>query len=219
MPFTLTLIQSLLVTPVICFAFFALSFCDGVAPTATTFINCDKTFNCGSITNVTFPFTGGDRPDHCGLPEFRLTCQQPNNVAELTHNSVTYRVLQLDQTLKRLTLSRSDLYNNTCLSHFTNSTLNSTFFSIGDLDDDALSIIYRCNSSAMSIKPQNLFSCSIPGVNFTDAYYIVGPIPSDPILRFINCSVSVTVPILRSAGARLVSNEISLSEAVMQVLA
>ena len=71
----------------------------------------------------------------------------------------------------------------------------------------------------MSIKPQNLFSCSIPGVNFTDAYYIVGPIPSDPILRSINCSVSVTVPILRSAGARLVSNEISLSEAVMQVLA
>ena len=148
----------------------------------------------------------------CALP----ICQHPIIVAYLSHYSVSYRVLQLDQNLKRLILSRSDLYNNACLSLFTNSTLISTFFSFGDLDDDALSIIYRCNSSAMSIKPQNLFSCSIPGVNFTDAYYIVGPIPSDPILRFINCSVSVTVPILRSAGARLVSNEISLSEAVMQ---
>lgn len=68
----------------------------------------------------------------------------------------------------------------------------------------------------MSIKPQNLFSCSIPGLNFTDPCYIVGPIPSDPILRFINCSVSVTVPILRCAGARLTSSEISLSEALMQ---
>lgn len=68
----------------------------------------------------------------------------------------------------------------------------------------------------MTIKPQNLFSCSIPRVNFTGAYYIVGPIPSDPVFTFMYCTVSVTVPILRSAGVRLTSYEISLSEALMQ---
>ncbi|CAI9110653.1 OLC1v1010716C1 [Oldenlandia corymbosa var. corymbosa] len=192
--------------------FFTPSCCNGDA----TYSGCDRTYSCGAISNVTFPFTGGDRPDHCGLPEFKLTCQPNTNITELTHNSITYRVLHLDQTSKRLTLSRSDLYNNTCPSQFVNTTLNPTFFVYGDQDDLPLTLIYGCNSTAVTFTPGNLFDCAIPTSTFSDSYYIIGAIPSDPVFRFIPCSVSVTLPLMRSAGLRLTSNQTNLGEALME---
>lgn len=68
----------------------------------------------------------------------------------------------------------------------------------------------------MSIKPHNLFTCNSGGLNFTDAYHLVGPVPSDPILRIISCSVNIDVPILRAVADRLGSSRMSLDEALMQ---
>lgn len=68
----------------------------------------------------------------------------------------------------------------------------------------------------MSVKPQNHFSCGSSISNFTDSYYIIGPVPTDPILRFIFCSVSIRVPVLKSSGERLTGSRISLGEALMQ---
>ncbi|KAL0424029.1 UNVERIFIED_CONTAM: LEAF RUST 10 DISEASE-RESISTANCE LOCUS RECEPTOR-LIKE PROTEIN KINASE-like 1.4 [Sesamum radiatum] len=182
---------------------------------ATTYANCSRTFSCGAISNVTYPFTGGDRPAHCGLPEFALTCRD-NSTAELTYKSVAYRVLELDQTRKTLVLSRSDLYNNTCPSEFRETTLNSTFFSYNGPQNEALTLFYGCNTSAMSIKPYNLFSCNSSWLNFTDAYYLVGPVPVDPILRILYCSENVSVPLLRATGNQLTALRLSLGQALMQ---
>ncbi|KAL0431342.1 UNVERIFIED_CONTAM: LEAF RUST 10 DISEASE-RESISTANCE LOCUS RECEPTOR-LIKE PROTEIN KINASE-like 1.3 [Sesamum radiatum] len=182
---------------------------------ATTYASCRGTFSCGAISNVTYPFTGGDRPAHCGIPEFALTCRD-NTTAELIHNSVAYRVLELDQTRKTLVLSRLDLYNNTCPSEFRETILNSTFFSYNGPQNEALTLFYGCNTSAMPIKPYNLFSCNSSGLNFTDAYYLVGPVPVDPILRILYCSVNVSVPLLRAAGNQLTAVRLSLGQALMQ---
>ncbi|KAL0381421.1 UNVERIFIED_CONTAM: LEAF RUST 10 DISEASE-RESISTANCE LOCUS RECEPTOR-LIKE PROTEIN KINASE-like 1.4 [Sesamum angustifolium] len=182
---------------------------------ATTYANCSRTFSCGAISNVTYPFTGGDRPPHCGLPEFALTCRD-NSIAELTYKSVAYRVLELDQTRKTLVLSRSDLYNNTCPSEFRETILNSTFFSYNGRQNEALTLFYGCNTSAMSIKPYNLFSCNSSWLNFTDAYYLVGPVPVDPILRILYCSENVSVPLLRATGNQLTALRLSLGQALMQ---
>ncbi|KAI3462564.1 hypothetical protein Pfo_019227 [Paulownia fortunei] len=182
---------------------------------ATTYANCDRTFSCGTISNVNFPFTGGDRPSYCGLPEFALTCRE-NTITELTYNSLAYRVLHLDQTQKTLILSRSDLYNNSCPSEFRNTVLNSTLFSYSGPQNEALTLFYGCNTTAMSMRPYNLFSCNSSGLNFTDAYYLIGPVPSDPILRIINCSMNIGVPVLRAAGNLLTALQMSLGEALMQ---
>ncbi|KAL0461987.1 UNVERIFIED_CONTAM: LEAF RUST 10 DISEASE-RESISTANCE LOCUS RECEPTOR-LIKE PROTEIN KINASE-like 1.3 [Sesamum latifolium] len=184
-------------------------------PAATTYASCGGSFSCGTITNVTYPFTGGDRPAHCGLPEFALTCRD-NTTAELTHNSVAYRVLELDQTRKTLVLSRSDLYNNTCPSEFRETILNSTFFSYDVPQNEALTLFYGCNTSAMRFRPYNLFSCNSSGLSFTDAYYLVGPVPVDPILRILYCSVNVSVPLLRAAGNQLTALQLSIGQALMQ---
>ncbi|XP_059670612.1 LEAF RUST 10 DISEASE-RESISTANCE LOCUS RECEPTOR-LIKE PROTEIN KINASE-like 2.5 [Cornus florida] len=76
-----------------------------------TYPNCTNTFTCGSLQNITYPFTGGDRQVHCGPPDFHLSCR--DSTTEFTTNSVTYRVLQINQSEKALTLARSDLWNNT----------------------------------------------------------------------------------------------------------
>lgn len=68
----------------------------------------------------------------------------------------------------------------------------------------------------MRIRPYNLFSCNSSGLNFTDAYYLVGPVPVDPILRILYCSVNVSVPLLRAAGNQLTALRLSLGQALMQ---
>ncbi|KAK4393599.1 LEAF RUST 10 DISEASE-RESISTANCE LOCUS RECEPTOR-LIKE PROTEIN KINASE-like 1.4 [Sesamum angolense] len=181
----------------------------------TTYPNCNRTFSCGPIINITYPFSGADRPAYCGLPGFALTCRD-NTITELIQDLLAYRVLQLDQTQRTLVLSRSDLYNNTCPSEFHNTTLNSTlFFSDGPLNE-ALTLFFGCNTSGMTVRPYNLFTCNSTGLNFTDAYHLIGPVPRDPILSIVSCSVSVSVPVLRTAGNRLTNSRLSLGEALMQ---
>ncbi|KAG6392606.1 hypothetical protein SASPL_146830 [Salvia splendens] len=117
--------------------------------TITTFSNCDRTFSCGAIQNISYPFIGGARPSYCGVPDLALSCRS-NNVTVLTHNKINYRVLLLDQEQKRLVLSRADLYHTTCPSRFRNSTLKSTLLSSNASQNQDLTLFYGCNSTATS---------------------------------------------------------------------
>ncbi|GFY82865.1 protein kinase superfamily protein [Actinidia rufa] len=137
------------------------------SPTATA------RFSCGSsLSRLTYPFTGGDRPAHCGPPQFRLTCRD-NAYAELTAaDSVTYRVLQLNTTRKTLVLARSDLWNNTCPKKFLNSTLDPTAFSYGGETED-LCLVYGC-SSLTNYTPYNQFNCVVSGANNSNAFLLGG---------------------------------------------
>ncbi|XP_042040222.1 LEAF RUST 10 DISEASE-RESISTANCE LOCUS RECEPTOR-LIKE PROTEIN KINASE-like 1.4 [Salvia splendens] len=188
-----------------------------------TYPNCDRTFSCGSITNVTFPFHGGDRPSHCGIPDFALTCRTGNT----TELAGTFRVLQIDQIQKLLLLARSDLYNNTCPSQFRNVTLNASYFTYNTLpQNEQLTMVYGCNTSVFNsterdttefgIRRDNRIKCNSTDSNLSSAFYWVGPLPSDPILKIITCNISVNVPMLKIAGDRLTNSTLSLGEALMQ---
>ncbi|KAG6385882.1 hypothetical protein SASPL_154765 [Salvia splendens] len=191
--------------------------------TPDTYPNCDRTFSCGSITNVTFPFHGGDRPSHCGIPDFALTCRTGNT----TELAGTFRVLQIDQIQKLLLLARSDLYNNTCPSQFRNVTLNASYFTYNTLpQNEQLTMVYGCNTSVFNsterdttefgIRRDNRIKCNSTDSNLSSAFYWVGPLPSDPILKIITCNISVNVPMLKIAGDRLTNSTLSLGEALMQ---
>lgn len=174
----------------------------------TFFPNCNRTFSCGSLQNITYPFTGGDRPEHCGLPGFRLICR--DGYAELNMKSLIYRVLRIDQTGKNLTLTRLDLWNNTCPSQFANSTLNFTIFNYG-VGNEELNLFYGCDSVKT---PSNQFNCNASGSasgNSSYAYYLIGPVP-DPILKIIRCNTSLRIPVLQSAANSLTANNITLGE-------
>ncbi|XP_022759282.1 LEAF RUST 10 DISEASE-RESISTANCE LOCUS RECEPTOR-LIKE PROTEIN KINASE-like 1.4 isoform X3 [Durio zibethinus] len=181
-------------------------------PDNSTLSGCNQTFSCGEITNLGYPFTGGPRPAHCGPPGFRLTCSN-NTILELLSDSLTYRVIKLDPQTQTMTLSRSDLYNNPipCMLNFTNTTLNSTIFTLTSANQN-LTLFYGCYSlNSSSFHPLNLFSC-----NNTGAYYVVGPVPSDPVFKIIQCNVSVIVPILGSAVNALLRNRSLLGEVLME---
>ncbi|GFZ18929.1 protein kinase family protein [Actinidia rufa] len=184
------------------------------AAAAATFPNCHRTFSCGSLQNLTYPFTGGERPDYCGPPEFRLTCRE-NTYAELTLDSVPYRVLEINQTQKTLVLARSDLWNNTCPQKFANSTIDSNVFNY-DFDNQDLHLVYGC-SSLLNYTPYNRFNCTVSGVNSSDAFYLVGPVPVDPILGVVTkCNVTITVPVASDAAGRLIGNQTTLTETLMK---
>ncbi|XP_034706267.1 LEAF RUST 10 DISEASE-RESISTANCE LOCUS RECEPTOR-LIKE PROTEIN KINASE-like 1.4 isoform X2 [Vitis riparia] len=176
----------------------------------TFFPNCNRTFSCGSLQNITYPFTGGDRPEHCGPPGFRLICR--DGYAELNMKSLIYRVLRIDQTGENLTLTRLDLWNNTCPSQFANSTLNFTIFNYG-VGNEELNLFYGCDSVKL-MTPSNQFNCNASGSasgNSSYAYYLIGPVP-DPILKIIRCNTSLRIPVLQSAANSLTANNISLGE-------
>ncbi|KAL3735611.1 hypothetical protein ACJRO7_024695 [Eucalyptus globulus] len=71
-------------------------------PTASSFSagnslsNCNRTFSCSPLVNVSYLFTGGDCPAHCGPPEFHLSCI--GDYPELTAGSLTYHVQALNET-------------------------------------------------------------------------------------------------------------------------
>ncbi|KAL3630353.1 hypothetical protein CASFOL_023337 [Castilleja foliolosa] len=177
---------------------------------------CNHTFSCGGdIINVTYPFTGDDRHPNCGPPGLALTCR--GNTTELTQNSVAYNVLQLDQNRKTLTLSRPDLYtNNMCPTQFHNTSLNPEQFSYGSPLNDVVTLFYGCNLSA--VMPYNIFSCKSRGSNYSDAYSLIGVGAEDQVYRGLSasCNVSISVPVLSTAGAGLRAAVLSLEEALMQ---
>lgn len=185
-------------------------------PTFSSFPGCEGTFSCGNIHNLSYPFTGGDRPDYCGPPEFRLTCPK-NDYPEITVESVTYRVLEANLTEKTLIIARSDLWNNTCPSTFVNSTLDSNTFNSGSDENVNLTIFFGCSSSPMFsdfIQPQNRFFCDVGGVDLTDSYYLIGEVPIDPILKMIHCTNGVRIPLLKTVGAELNRSLVTLTEAL-----
>ena len=133
-----------------------------VATTASFDDECyhQPPFDCGPFKNLSYPFTSElqHSQSHCGQPELQLTNCDPTASPELTIPPLSYRVIRLNQTDKTLTLARSDLWNNTCLTN--SKILNSTILNYTTENED-LTIYYGCffNYTLMRM-PANLFNCS-----------------------------------------------------------
>ncbi|XP_065848345.1 LEAF RUST 10 DISEASE-RESISTANCEUS RECEPTOR-LIKE PROTEIN KINASE-like 1.4 isoform X3 [Euphorbia lathyris] len=177
-----------------------------------TFPYCNHTFSCGNLTNIDYPFSGGLRPDYCGLPGFQLTCVD-NSTTLITINSLLYRVIELNQLTQTLLLSREDLFNTTCTNLLIDTNFNNTLFAFGS-NTEIVTLFYGCNDSVLpeTSKPANSFTCEIKGGK-VDAYYLFGSVsaPKDPILTVFHCSASIQVPILFELLHVLESNRSLLS--------
>ncbi|XP_041007606.1 LEAF RUST 10 DISEASE-RESISTANCE LOCUS RECEPTOR-LIKE PROTEIN KINASE-like 1.4 isoform X2 [Juglans microcarpa x Juglans regia] len=172
------------------------------------YFDCPKTFDCGPFKNLSYPFSNRGE---CGHSEFRLTCD--NEFAGLTVASMSYRVLRLNETAKTMTLVRSDLWNNTCPHNYFNYTLNPAVFPYGT-DTEDLTIYYGC-SNLSSVTPTNRFHCTINGNSSNDAYFLTGPVPTDPILRIVNCSFGLREKIFKAEAFELTNNRSTLIKVLM----
>lgn len=111
-------------------------------------------------------------------------------------------------------MARSDLWNETCPKELVNTTMDSRYFSYGGGNTD-LTMFYRCNTSLPDLEPANRFWCGNHGWSRNDSYFLVGPVPFDPILQIVECDGSVEVPILNSIAVNLTHNRSLLAEALM----
>ena len=182
--------------------------------------NCNQNFSCGNLTNVTYPFTGGPRPSHCGPPEFGLTCED-ESVTILKANSLSYRVIHLDQTSQTLILSRSDLDDGSpCTRQFTNTSLDNRIFSLGSSHDE-ISLFYGCkkiNDSYMgSDQLKNFrFSCDNHGVTEEGFFSIVYPYDGYSFPNTFECQTNIRVPIPGTRVQQLLDNGSPVGEVLKE---
>ncbi|XP_011021284.1 PREDICTED: probable receptor-like protein kinase At1g67000 isoform X2 [Populus euphratica] len=172
--------------------------------------NCNQNFSCGILTNVTYPFTGGLRPSHCGPPEFGLTCED-ESVTILKANSLSYRVTHLDQTSQTLRLSRSDLADDgPCTLQFTSTILDNKISILGS--NHELSLFYGCKKINDSYMGSDLllkisrFSCDNDGVTIEGFFSIAYPYGEYSFPDAFECHTNIRVPILGSRAQQLRDN-------------
>ncbi|KAJ6364659.1 hypothetical protein OIU76_029594 [Salix suchowensis] len=170
---------------------------------ASDLSNCNQTFSCGDLTNITYPFTGGQLPSHCGPPEFHLWCYD-NRTTTLTANSLPYRVTRVNQTSQtlRLSLVIFGVYNDSPCIDKTATFDSSSFSLVSNLS--TLSLFYTCNDPGDSDKENFKLSWCIPGYSEEEFFKIGGPV-FDP--RFMEkCPPNFQVPFLPSWAQQLQAN-------------
>ncbi|XP_048422232.1 G-type lectin S-receptor-like serine/threonine-protein kinase At1g61500 isoform X1 [Pyrus x bretschneideri] len=112
-----------------------------------SYTTCSKTFNCGGITKVGFPFWGDGRPDNCGYPELKLACS--NDVTTIEIMRVKYRLLKINQDEQTLKVVRDDYYDKICSPKFGDTKLDSNLFDYVSGSSD-FTLLYDCASSSLA---------------------------------------------------------------------
>ncbi|KAL8532038.1 hypothetical protein ACS0TY_008591 [Phlomoides rotata] len=120
---------------------------------------CGNTFSCGNkITGIMHPFRGSKDPPYCGHPIFVLTCDDHTNVTNISIMNNTYRVLEIDQNDKMMTIARADVMEGTCPTELVNMTLDHTIFDYGSSCRN-FTFFYGCPAS----EPVNFISIPCGG--------------------------------------------------------
>ncbi|KAK4426632.1 LEAF RUST 10 DISEASE-RESISTANCE LOCUS RECEPTOR-LIKE PROTEIN KINASE-like 2.1 [Sesamum alatum] len=153
-------------------------------------------FQCGNISNITYPFWGDSRPQACGLSGFQLlNCE--GDFPLLYIPPLIYRVLEFDFSNRTLKVARQDLLNGACPTTFYNTTLQDPYdFAHPGYNDEQLTLFYHC----IGIKNFSLLGC-------IDLFRIgnasSGPGPN------ITCSHSISVPVNQTAAQALKNRKAS----------
>ncbi|KAL0431326.1 UNVERIFIED_CONTAM: LEAF RUST 10 DISEASE-RESISTANCE LOCUS RECEPTOR-LIKE PROTEIN KINASE-like 2.1 [Sesamum radiatum] len=156
---------------------------------------CSHSFQCGNITNITYPFWGGRQPQACGLSGFQLNgCE--GDFPSLHIPPLIYRVLEFDFSNRTLKVARQDLLGDACPTTFYNTTLQDLYHFAPDSNDQNITLFFDC------VVDKNGESTSLPHLTgcinlFTKRVAAAGPGPN------ITCSNNVSVPVSQTASQAL----------------
>ncbi|CAL5370826.1 unnamed protein product [Camellia sinensis] len=174
------------------------------------YANCTQRFQCANFPNIDYPFWGGNRPDYCGHPNFRLDCQ--DDAPRITIQSA-YRVLAIDTTTRTLTVVREEFWNNTCPTHFQNTTLDTAHFTYLS-DSQNLTLYYGCQrilASQTAIPGQ--LNCSTDGTNNTVSFATTS-VTSSTNINISTCQRNVIVPVNQTEAVAFASNAINVRQVI-----
>lgn len=157
---------------------------------------CNRSYTCGNIQNIRFPFWGGDRPQECGLPQFELQCEA-NHDPLVQLDGHNFRVLDINGDKQTMRIARNDLEEDICPDRFGNTSLNDAFFRYGP-DLGVLILFYACPFDIPSEWKKFTFSCNNTGESSHGFY------PDESFISFWgpkygSCERNVTVPVVLTA--------------------
>ena len=178
----LTFIATVLIQPLIIS-------CDDDDDDEDKYLNCYSSLNCFRYSNLGYPFWGPNRPDYCGHPSFKLTCE--DEAVKIEIESTTYRVLEIDTNTQALTVARIE--NNTCPRYLKNSTFDSNIFYYSS-NTQPLKLLYDCSS--LPPKLPGRFSCNINSTYYVNL--IVTQDTDSDTLNNVRCNHGVDVAISQS---------------------
>ncbi|XP_004300507.1 PREDICTED: probable receptor-like protein kinase At1g67000 [Fragaria vesca subsp. vesca] len=162
------------------------------------YTQCKQPFNCGNITNISYPFWGGpNRSQECGRSGFELTnCEDETQLPHIKIEELDFHVSSISnqELFHTMTLARSDLWDSPCTQLLVNTTLNYTRFSYVQTVRN-LTLYYGCDPQHDRSVPNN-FTCKIEGTTKDISYYL-----DDSLSRVVedlnrsSCVTKIRVPI------------------------
>ncbi|XP_022739079.1 LEAF RUST 10 DISEASE-RESISTANCE LOCUS RECEPTOR-LIKE PROTEIN KINASE-like 1.2 isoform X1 [Durio zibethinus] len=171
-------------------------------------LECNGTFNCGTVHGIGYPFWGSVQPRYCGHEGFELICEE-NQLPVITINSQRFRVLNLSQP-GAMSIAPVEIWQDSCPEQFHNISLNHSLFDFAATIRN-LSIFYGCPLED-EIPSQNRFSCITSNGNSL-AYYL-----DESLLRIhrsalTDCNISITVPVNQTEFDELLSGNDNVADA------
>lgn len=166
------------------------------------YIDCRQMINCGDFTNITYPFSGVNRPNHCGQPGLELECK--DDVLEITIRSLKYRVLEINSQERTLTVARSDYWDTLCPTELRSTVLNFTLFDYGSGVKN-ITLYYGCSSllaSGLSVLAQQTCTINSTSVNLF-------PLPTT-VNTATDCRNTIILPVFESNAEALERSTMTL---------
>ena len=163
--------------------------------------SCSTPISCGAMY-FSYPFWGSNRPDYCGHPNFEINCS--NNVPLIKITYMNYRVLEINNSSRTLTVARTDYLDTICPPTIVSTSIDFNLFSYTSSTN--LTLYYDCTRTPPIPIPEltityGQFYCSINNTNSTGYYdKDTRNTPTSTISSIGVCGYSVDVPILQSAG-------------------
>jgi len=149
----------------------------------------NHSYNCGRITDISYPFWGQNRRSYCGAGHhFYLNCDEKNTTT-IVISSQNFTVVDIDPTTHTMKLKRTDLDQNVCSPQYDDTYLfPPPFHYLPTLKN--ITIFYNCTSPEFLHK---ISLCESPNY----AFYIVGLGEEDYtwLEESRNCKKHIQVPI------------------------
>ncbi|KAL1151760.1 hypothetical protein V6Z11_A09G064200 [Gossypium hirsutum] len=160
------------------------------------FLECNQTFNCGTIQGIGYPFWSPTlRPSYCGHHGFELICQQ-NQSPVITINTQRFHVLNVTRP-PLMTIAPVDTWEDPCPQQFHNISLNHNLFDFAATIRN-LTIFYGCPLED-DIPFQHRFNCgTTTSSGNTYAYYLDESLSRLHRSELTDCDTSIIVPVNQS---------------------
>jgi len=144
-----------------------------------------NSYNCGSNSNISYPFWGQNLPFYCGAGDLRYLCQKNITTIQLSSQNFTL----VDINIENYTIKLKRTYQNICSPQFIGTILSPTSFRYPPSVKN-ITIYYGCTSTENLLKKSLCGSDNPSFGHYGDEEKLLQDIPSLKL-----CKKHIKVPV------------------------